>query len=83
MSQSRQRVVRFLLHVDNIDTKRSQPTQKTCSNLAYKHRTRIKVNRECMEIYIASSAAKLPTVYIPRNIHNPKTQNVKFAKGMP
>jgi hypothetical protein len=34
-----------------------------------------------MERY--SKNYKLATVYIPRNIRNPKTQNVKLGKGVP
>lgn len=67
--------------VNSINTERFPPVEKTYLNLAYTHRTRINVNRECMERYLKNY--KLTTVYIPRNIHNPKTQNVNLAKGMP
>ena len=67
--------------VSSIDIERFQPTEKTYLNIAYTHRTRIRVNRECMDRYLLNSNKK--KVYIPSTRWNPKTQNVFLAKGMP
>lgn len=55
-------------------------TEPTYLNLAYTHATRIKVNDECMHRFIAEHKPR--TVFIPANKLNPKTQDVKLAKGM-
>ena len=67
--------------VNSIDIERFEPIEKTYLNIAYTHRTRIRVNRECMDRYVLDSNKK--KIYIPANRQNPKTQNVSLAQGMP
>ena len=67
-------------NVETMDITRFTPTEKTYLNLAYTHRTRKNVNRECMERYLLEFGGE--NVYIPRNKHNPKTQDVRVSKGM-
>jgi hypothetical protein len=67
--------------VNSIDITRFKPTEKTYLNLAYTHRTRKNVNRECMERYLKEFGGK--SVCILKNPKNPKTQDVRLIKGMP
>jgi hypothetical protein len=56
-------------------------TEPTYLNLAYTHDTRIRVNHDCMNRFIAEHNPS--TVFIPKHGNNPKTQDVRLAKGMP
>ena len=67
--------------VNSIDIKRFKPTEKTYLNIAYTHRTRININRECMERYLSNNVNQ--SVSIPKDKENPKTQDVYLTKGMP
>ena len=67
--------------VDELDIGQFQQTEKTYLNLAYTHRTRIRVNRECMERYLKEFGGK--RVSLPADKSNPKTQHVELVKGMP
>lgn len=73
----------FLLcrDVENVDVDNFKPTEKTYLNLAYTHRTRIRVNNECMERYLTEN--NKPFTLIERDIKNEKTQDVKLCVGMP
>ena len=66
--------------VETIDLNEFPVTEKTFLNLAYTHRTRIQVNNECMERYLKNG---LKYLFLEKDKTNPKTQNVKLAKGMP
>ena len=50
-------------------------------NIAYTHKTRIRVNKECMERYNTEFPSQ--TVFVPRIELNPKSQNVYLRPGMP
>ena len=65
----------------NIIRNEFKPTSKTYLNVAYTHKTRRKVNRENMLRYIAEHTCD--TIDVKSNPLNPKTQDVKLAKGMP
>ena len=67
--------------VNSIDIERFEPTEKTYLNIAYTHRNRIRVNRECMDRYLLNQTKR--RIYIPADRQNPKTQNVSLAQGMP
>jgi hypothetical protein len=58
------------------------PTEKTYLNLAYTHRTRMRVNNECMKRYLTEHP-QLKTVSIPKTKANTHTQNVILCSGMP
>ena len=56
--------------------------EKTYLNLALTHKTRRRVNDECMKRYLSEHKG-IKTVAITMNKFNPKTQDVVLAKGMP
>ena len=66
--------------VETIDTSRFIPTEETYLNLAYTHETRIKVNNKCMNRFIKGRGSG---IFIPKDVKNPKTQNITLMKGMP
>jgi ATP-dependent exoDNAse (exonuclease V) alpha subunit len=68
-------------NVASIDIADFTATEPTYLNLAYTHDTRIRVNNDCMNRFIAEHNPS--TVYIPKNKNNPKTQDVRLAEGMP
>lgn len=68
-------------NVDKIVVEKFKPKIETYLNLAYTHKTRIKVNNECMERFIKTK--KCLYHYIPMDVKNPKSQNVKLSVGMP
>ena len=58
------------------------PVKKlTYLNLAYKHSTRIAVNHKCMERFLSETGSDY--IEIPKDVKNPKTQDVKLCVGMP
>ena len=68
-------------NADSIIKAEFKPTEKTYLNIAYTHKTRIRVNKECMERY--NTAFPSQTVFVPRIELNPKSQNVYLRPGMP
>ena len=72
---------RLCENVDSIIKADFKPTTKTYLNLAYTHRTRIRVNKECMERY--NSEFPTETVFVPKSEMDPKTQSVYLRPGMP
>ena len=67
--------------VESIDISRFIASDETYLNLAYTHRTRISVNNKCMNRFITEH--KRGTIFIAKDRHNPKTQDVKLTCGMP
>lgn len=67
--------------VKSIDINRFKLIEPTYLNIAYTHETRIKVNKQCMNRYLEEN--KVVGVFIGKDKSNPKTQDVKLAKGMP
>ena len=67
--------------VENININQFKPTEKTYLNIAYTHKTRMRVNNECMERYL--SETKKSFTFIPKYDNNVKTQDVKLCVGMP
>ena len=65
---------RLCENVDSIIKADFKPTTKTYLNLAYTHRTRIRVNKECMERY--NSEFPSETVFVPKSEMDQK-QNSK------
>ena len=68
-------------NADKVDKYDFKPTQKTYLNIAYTHKTRRRVNKECMERYIQEKECE--TVVLEADKFNPKTQDVSLAVGMP
>jgi ATP-dependent exoDNAse (exonuclease V) alpha subunit len=50
----------------------------TFKNIAFKHETRIAVNKECMDKFVRGQHT-----FIPSNPRNAKTQDAKLCKGVP
>ena len=69
------------MKTDSVIKNEFKPTEDTYLNLAYTHITRKKVNDRCMNRYIAEK--KYKTFGVKADKYNPKTQDVKLAKGMP
>jgi hypothetical protein len=69
------------MDVDCIIKADFKPTEKTYLNIAFTHRTRIRVNRECMERYNLEFPSE--TVLVPKVALNPKSQDVYLRPGMP
>jgi len=70
--------------VNNVNINDFTPTQQTYLNIAYTHKTRIRVNAECMERFIKELCWTNPDIiYIPKDEKNEKTQDVKLFWGMP
>lgn len=67
------------LDVDNII--HNKPFKPSYLNLAYRHSTRKRVNKECMERYIKQN--KCNTILIKENPNNPNSQEIKLGIGMP
>ena len=67
------------LNVDKIIYEK--PYKQTYLNLAYRHSTRMRVNKECMERFIKQK--KCVTKLIPANPKNPNSQEIKLAVDMP
>ena len=67
--------------VDSVNTSMFPRIEKTYLNIAYTHKTRIRVNDECMERFIREN--KCPYKLLNKLAYNPKTQNIKLAVGMP
>ena len=65
----------------NINAHQFKPTEKTYLNIAYTHKTRIRVNNECMERYLTET--KKTFITIPMNDNDIKTQDIKLCAGMP
>ena len=68
-------------NVDCIIKNEFKPTAKTYLNIAYTHKTRIRVNKECMERYNKEFPSE--TMLVPKIDHNPKSQDVYLRRGMP
>ena len=68
-------------NVEGIIKKDFKPTAKTYLNIAYTHKTRIRVNKECMERYNTEFPSE--TVFVPKVVLNPKSQDVYLRPGMP
>jgi hypothetical protein len=56
--------------------------EKTYLNIAYCHKTRIQVNRECIERFIKENSIT-NFITLEKNVKNPKTQDLKIFKGLP
>jgi hypothetical protein len=69
------------LNTSKVDKHEFRAKVPTYLNLAYTHKTRMRINRECMERYLREHKKK--AIVIPPDILNPKTQEVKLVKGMP
>ena len=67
--------------VNTLDISKFPQLEKTYLNLAYTHKTRIQVNKECMERYLCEFGGKRVCFQADRT--NPKTQDVILTKGMP
>ena len=68
-------------NADKVNKYEFKPTQKTYLNIAYTHKTRRRVNKECMERYVKEKGCD--TVFLKADAFNPKTQDVSLAVGMP
>jgi hypothetical protein len=66
--------------VENMNINQFSAKVKTFVNLAYTHKTRIRVNKECMLRFLESNQDHIE---IPMDKSNPKTQDVKLSVGMP
>jgi len=67
--------------VNSVNASMFPRKEKTYLNIAYTHKTRIRVNYECMERYILEN--KCTYILLNKLAYNPKTQNIKLAVGMP
>jgi hypothetical protein len=56
--------------------------EKTFLNIAYCHKTRIRVNKECVERFIKENSIT-DFITLEKNVKNPKTQDLKIFKGLP
>ena len=68
-------------NVESIIKHDFKPTTKTYLNIAFTHKTRIRVNRERMERYNSEFSSE--TVFVPKVGLNPKSQDVYLKPGMP
>ena len=55
--------------------------QPTYLNVAYTHKTRIRINNDCIKRYLEEN--NQTGIYLPKDENNAKTQNVFLCKGMP
>ena len=75
------RLFKLCQNVQHVDASMFPRKEQTYLNIAYTHKTRIRVNNECMERFIQSN--KCSYILLNKLNYNPKTQNVKLAVGMP
>lgn len=67
-------------NVNSVNVNHFAQVEKTYLNIAYTHKTRIRVNQECMDRYLEGGRKY---TFIAKDVTNPKTQYVKLAVGMP
>lgn len=69
------------LDVDKVDVGMFPYMKPTYKNIAYTHKTRIQINKDCMARYISEHNGQC--IHITMDMGNPKTQDVVLMKGMP
>jgi hypothetical protein len=68
-------------NVNQINIKDFPVVEETYKNLAYTHKTRIEVNKKCMDRYLAEKGCEF--IELPKKENFEKTQDVKLSVGMP
>jgi DNA replication protein DnaC len=78
------RLFNLCKNVELVKTKCFPVTEPTFLNVAYMHATRKRVNKECIERFLAEEAdPDEKRVLLPKDPTNPKTQDVTLTIGMP
>lgn len=80
--RSDDRLFNICKNVNAVNTNDFPVREKTFLNIAYCHKTRIRVNKECVERFIKENSIS-DFITLEKNEKNPKTQDVKFFKGLP
>jgi hypothetical protein len=71
-------------NVENVKISDYPVTQETYLNIAYKHETRIRVNKICLMQFLEEEVdADDVRLFIPKDPKNPKTQDVTLTLGVP
>lgn len=68
-------------NISSISVSDFKKTENTYLNIAYKHKTRIHVNHNCMNRFIEEY--RRPYVSLEKDKNNPKSQDLKLCVGMP
>ena len=68
-------------NISSINVSDFKKTENTYLNIAYTHKTRIQVNRTCMDRFIEEN--KRSYISLEKDGKNPKSQNLKLCVGMP
>jgi len=69
-------------HVETIDKTKFKATKHTYLNVSYTHKTRIEVNKQCMNKFILDNA-EMNVYEIKKDEKNQKSQDVSLCIGMP
>jgi len=78
------RLFNLCKNVELVETKCFPITEPTFLNVAYMHATRKRVNKECIERFLAEEAdPDEKRFFLPKDPTNPKTQDVTLTIGMP
>ena len=73
------RLFELCKHVDKVDIDQFPIKKQTMRNIAYRHETRIKVNKACMDKFNVGKK----TVFVPKDASNGHSQDMHLCVGMP
>jgi hypothetical protein len=80
--RSDEKLYNICKNVNDVNIENFPVREKTYLNIAYRHKTRIQVNKQCIERFIKENEIK-HCLSIDKDEKNPKTQDVKIFNGLP
>lgn len=80
--RSDEKLYNICKNVNDVNIQNFPVREKTYLNIAYRHKTRIRINKECIERFIKENKIK-HCISIDKDEKNPKTQDVKIFNGLP
>jgi hypothetical protein len=82
--RSEPRLFELCQDVSKINISEFSPKTETYLNIAYTHKTRIAVNKKCLDRFLSEEVdSDEVMLFIPADKTNPKTQDVTLCNGIP